>query len=333
MLKLEMVHSSCLKLVEQSAADWRTRVGSGRRVVKFGSRLADWNRMIMTYFIKATAGSSLVRQRAQMAEQLRAYIYNIGAQLFMQQVQILESTHLTMLRNTLQAITPILEAAAEGAKSTDHSLPDRLAAADKVMAQFNNSIADLQWIEGGIILDTALWRRVADNMHSVATGYPETYEGQLAAVKKLEASMRRKAMIGSSVIEEFGAYRKGKKSLRSFLPSGLPGAGGITAVAAEDTRNMTRWGRLRRSIGISKFSNLFAMARRMWSVRTSLQLVGMLRPPGYGNLQGYVGYSTGLLGLPLDLLFGFQNDGDSPEVRGSRTLRDFKKFCSLVLFA
>ena len=47
-----------------------------------------------------------------------------------------------------------------------------------------------------------------------------------------------------------------------------------------------------------------------------LNLVGMLRPPGYGNLQGFAGYATSLFGLPLDLLLGFQNDGDSPEIRG-----------------
>lgn len=47
----------------------------------------------------------------------------------------------------------------------------------------------------------------------------------------------------------------------------------------------------------------------------SLGLVGMLRPPGYGNLQGFIGYATSLLGLPLDLLLGVQNDGDAPEVR------------------
>lgn len=46
----------------------------------------------------------------------------------------------------------------------------------------------------------------------------------------------------------------------------------------------------------------------------SLSLVGMLRPPGYGNLQGFIGYATSMLGLPLDLLLGVQNDGDSPEV-------------------
>ena len=52
------------------------------------------------------------------------------------------------------------------------------------------------------------------------------------------------------------------------------------------------------------------------AVNIALNLVGMLRPPGYGNLQGFVGYSTGLLGLPLELMLGVQNDGDSPEVMG-----------------
>jgi hypothetical protein len=45
-----------------------------------------------------------------------------------------------------------------------------------------------------------------------------------------------------------------------------------------------------------------------------LNIVGMLRPPGFGNLQGFVGYATQLAGLPLELLLGVQNDGDSPEV-------------------
>ena len=52
-------------------------------------------------------------------------------------------------------------------------------------------------------------------------------------------------------------------------------------------------------------------------VSMGLNLVGMLRPPGFGNLQGFIGYATSLLGLPLDLLLGVQNDGDSPEVRRS----------------
>lgn len=50
------------------------------------------------------------------------------------------------------------------------------------------------------------------------------------------------------------------------------------------------------------------------AVNIGLNLVGMLRPPGYGNLQGFVGYATSLMGLPLDLLLGVQNDGEMPEV-------------------
>jgi hypothetical protein len=52
------------------------------------------------------------------------------------------------------------------------------------------------------------------------------------------------------------------------------------------------------------------------AVNIGLNLVGMLRPPGYGNLQGFCSYSTGLMGMPLDILLGCQNDGDSPEVVG-----------------
>lgn len=62
-------------------------------------------------------------------------------------------------------------------------------------------------------------------------------------------------------------------------------------------------GRGRKRKGIAKLLGL------------SFQLVGMLRPPGFGNLQGYIGYASSLLGFPLDLLLGIQNDGDSPEVR------------------
>jgi len=51
-------------------------------------------------------------------------------------------------------------------------------------------------------------------------------------------------------------------------------------------------------------------------INVALNLVGMLRPPGFGNLQGFVNYATSLLGLPLELLLGFQNDGDSPDVMG-----------------
>ena len=51
------------------------------------------------------------------------------------------------------------------------------------------------------------------------------------------------------------------------------------------------------------------------AINLALNLVGMLRPPGFGNLQGFVGYNTAFFGLPLEMLLGVQNDGDSPEVR------------------
>ena len=49
-------------------------------------------------------------------------------------------------------------------------------------------------------------------------------------------------------------------------------------------------------------------------IGVSMSLVGMLRPPGYGNLQGFVGYGRPIFGIPVDFLLGIQNDGDSMEV-------------------
>lgn len=49
-----------------------------------------------------------------------------------------------------------------------------------------------------------------------------------------------------------------------------------------------------------------------------LSIVGMLRPHGYGNLQGFLSYATSIIGLPIDFLLGVQNDGDSLEVRSSK---------------
>lgn len=46
-----------------------------------------------------------------------------------------------------------------------------------------------------------------------------------------------------------------------------------------------------------------------------LSIVGMLRPHGYGNLQGFLTYATSLVGFPVDFMLGVQNDGDSLEVR------------------
>lgn len=52
------------------------------------------------------------------------------------------------------------------------------------------------------------------------------------------------------------------------------------------------------------------------AIAASLSLVGMLRPAGFGNLQGFIGYATSLLGFPTDFLIGFQNDGESAEILG-----------------
>lgn len=54
--------------------------------------------------------------------------------------------------------------------------------------------------------------------------------------------------------------------------------------------------------------------RRRRRIKMGLGLVGMIRPPGLGNIQGYFGYSLAALGMPINLLFGFQNSGDEFDV-------------------
>mmetsp|Transcript_56781 Transcript_56781/g.68319 ORF Transcript_56781/g.68319 Transcript_56781/m.68319 type:complete len:526 (-) Transcript_56781:247-1824(-) len=46
------------------------------------------------------------------------------------------------------------------------------------------------------------------------------------------------------------------------------------------------------------------------SINFGLSLVGMLRPDGFGNVQGYTGYTLG----PHSVTMGWQNDADSPDV-------------------
>lgn len=52
-------------------------------------------------------------------------------------------------------------------------------------------------------------------------------------------------------------------------------------------------------------------------IKMGLGLVGMIRPPGLGNIQGYFGYTLAALGVPINLLFGFQNNGEDFNVSTS----------------
>ena len=52
-------------------------------------------------------------------------------------------------------------------------------------------------------------------------------------------------------------------------------------------------------------------------IGVALTIVGLLRPPGWGNFQGIINYdASSMLGrfLPLKIVLGVQNDADAPEV-------------------
>ena len=51
------------------------------------------------------------------------------------------------------------------------------------------------------------------------------------------------------------------------------------------------------------------------SVNIALSVVGIPRPPTYGNLPGYFNCTAQLFsGLPVDFLLEVQNDGHSPDL-------------------
>jgi hypothetical protein len=83
----------------------------------------------------------------------------------------------------------------------------------------------------------------------------------------------------------------------------------------------------------SEGETILPSRKRQLRVKFGLGLVGMLRPPGFGNIQGYVAHSTGIFGVPIELLLGFMNDGDANEVRFLRSLMNmFFDLCNAAFF-
>jgi hypothetical protein len=325
---LQTLSTACQKLIEENAAPWRARVGSGRLVAKYGELLADLHRQVMELFVRSSGRSSLIRLRTQTAEQIKAHIYQMGMSIFIQQMQILENSVVAGLKRSLTNDAPAMKPRkggddGDGGDSDDvvdkaGTVDDagrvsRIRLANESWHAFERQANELKWTEGGVFLDKNVFSKVREQLFSIAESFPNTYEGQLASLKKLEADMRRKALLGSA------SGDKPKRSLKSFISTSKQGRRGSALHAGLDpaSMNLTRFQRLKQTLlRPSRLlrNTLTRIPVGAWSVKMGLQLVGMLRPPGYGNLQGYVSYHTGLWNWPLELLFGFHNDGDSPEV-------------------
>ena len=166
------------------------------------------------------------------------------------------------------------------------------------------------------------------------TAVTELFRQQLAILQSSTTTSFRRALVklagsteGLQPDEEQQALRKALFDLRAAASDMEVETLGLTSAAmqAEMSSSLqalatefpeTAAAKLEEVKKIEKQTKKPAKKKGKRGINPSLNLVGMLRPPGFGNLQGFLGYSTGLLGLPLELLLGVQNDGDSPEIMG-----------------
>ena len=207
-------------------------------VGKFNDRVLELVSSSKNRFYSDTEGSLVPRERALRANDLFTYIENAAAELFRQQLLVLQNEVTTSFRKSLVYI-------ARG--ETGYSQEESQQAIRKSLFQFKAKVGELE---------SEVLSFDASQAQSELTSSLQTYADEFSDSPTAKLEML-------------------KKMTRSAAKSRGKGRRGLKA---------------------------------------ALNLVGMLRPPGSGSLQGFVGFNTGLFGLPLDLLLGVQNDGDSPEV-------------------
>ena len=166
----------------------------------------------------------------------------------------------------------------------------------------------------------------------LATAVGELFRQQLESLQAATSIKFRKALVklassreGLQPEEEQQALRKALFDLRAETSDleveslGLSSATLHTQVSTALQALLTEFpetaaARLEEVRKVEKNTKRPPKRKGQRAVNIGLNLVGMLRPAGFGNLQGFMGYSTLFAGLPLELLLGVQNDGDSPEV-------------------
>jgi hypothetical protein len=166
----------------------------------------------------------------------------------------------------------------------------------------------------------------------LATAVGELFRQQLETLQGATSIKFRKALVklaasreGLQPEEEQQALRKALFDLRAETADleveslGLSSAALHTQVSTALQALLTEFpetaaARLEEVRKVEKNTKRPPKRKGQRAVNIGLNLVGMLRPAGFGNLQGFMGYSTLFAGLPLELLLGVQNDGDSPEV-------------------
>jgi len=248
----------------------------------------------------------LIRERTQKALLLKDMIISMAGNLFDSQIALLDYQITNQLKTQLIALAkeeqqPLQSLQQEEAQETEAAEETEEAAepskktpglsADRMQQLLRNTVfafeTSVHTLEDnaveGLTFDPSKEKikEFTNKWEQMIKEFPESVEMKLLELQKVERSVIH-ATAGTTPATRKRGGKRGSRRL-PMQPS-----------TDEEGK--------KKIFGLFKAFNI------------GLQLVGMLRPPGYGNLQGFIGYATSLVGLPLDLLLGVMNDGDSIEV-------------------
>lgn len=224
--------------IEGITSEWLSRVGSGKLIHKFGSRVQSLLDSVKVKFTERTVGSSLSLDRAERAKSLHERIEAVTNVLYRQQLQILKVQTANNFKKELRKL-----AASEQPSTSE--LEQQLLR--KAIFDFQLKAVDLD-VQSLEISSESHYSDILKQLEDILIEFPESSASKLEAIKKFDRKVKKPS----------------KKNGRA--------------------------------------------------VNVALSFVGMLRPPGYGNLQGYATYAAAFAGIPVDFIVGIQNDGESPEV-------------------
>jgi len=307
---IEEAYITQYQQVEQTLLSLQQRVASGKLIVNFPNRIQKLLTSTLTNFqsyltneLGAGQDMLMIRERTQKALLLKDFILSTATTLFDQQIYILEYQTSHSLKQQLIStakkqlkvgkdmdVTNAGEEESEEGEEGEENGGKKAGNVNGLTAEllqqilrntifsFQTSLNELENESLGITFDTKKLPEITNKFETMIKEFPESPELKLLEAQQLERQ-----------VSQGPPRRKKKRTKALFASQGQPGDGN---------------GEEPRIFGIFKAFNV------------GLQLVGMFRPPGYGNLQGFIGYATSILGLPLDLLLGVQNDGDSIEMMG-----------------
>jgi hypothetical protein len=258
---------------------WQTRIAAGKTVGRFAERAAHLLASARgDYNARVIGTSEMVLERSERLQRLQEHALLAANKSFRQQLVLLEYTAADSFREKLVKLL--------------RSKPFNQGGTNKETA---GAAVPVEEPERAALQETvAEFRAQAAELEDAELGMVLTddrVDEVTAALEQLMAEFPESSLAKLEEVRKVERY------------TAAAAAAALTSGGSGRERGTTVPGRGRRRRGLAR------------ALGVSLGLVGMLRPPGFGNLQGFVGYATSVFGTPLDLLLGVQNDGDAPEVR------------------